>query len=218
MQDDRAIAVWIGIMFIGATGFSLGAAAFIGPALGTADLAAGLAAAPVAVTGAVVMMLAAIGCALAIPALFWPVLSRQSRVGAALYLALRLVENVGYFLMATLTLGALKAALAGDAGLVRVLKGTSDAAMNAGAPFFSLSAIVLGVMLWQSRLVPRWISGWSVLGGALLCISGISLLFGPLATPVETALTAPIALGEMVLAIWLIARGFDAAALARSGE
>jgi uncharacterized protein DUF4386 len=66
-------------------------------------------------------------------------------------------------------------------------------------------------VLYQSKLIPRWISGWG-LAAALLWLAvgllGLFHLIAPMST-IQVILSLPIALQEMVMAIWLIARGFN---------
>ena len=65
-------------------------------------------------------------------------------------------------------------------------------------------------MLYQARLVPRWLSGWGLVAGVLSLVAtvyaGFTQDFG--FTTVNTVLSIPIGLQEMVLAVWLIAKGF----------
>ena len=67
------------------------------------------------------------------------------------------------------------------------------------------------MVLYRSRLIPRWLSAWGLLGAALLVVStvmsGLAQDFG--FTTVNTVLNIPIGLQEMVLAVWLIVRGFS---------
>jgi len=71
-------------------------------------------------------------------------------------------------------------------------------------------------LLYRSRLVPRWLSGWGLIGAGLLVGStvhaGFIQEFG--FSTVNTALNIPILLQEMVLAVWLIVKGFNRSALA----
>jgi hypothetical protein len=65
-------------------------------------------------------------------------------------------------------------------------------------------------ILYRSRLVPRWLSVWGLLGIPLWLAAGIMATSGvdPTST-VPVLLNIPIALNEMVLAVWLIVKGFD---------
>jgi hypothetical protein len=66
----------------------------------------------------------------------------------------------------------------------------------------------LNYALYQSELVPRWLSVWGLVGGALILAMGLLRLFG---YPV-IFLAIPIILNELVLAIWLIVKGFNSSA------
>lgn len=80
---------------------------------------------------------------------------------------------------------------------------------------FLLSAAVYYSMMYKWRVVPRWLSGWGLVGVAVSLVatiySGLTQDFG-LAT-FSTALNIPIGVQEMVLAVWLIAKGFNRAAV-----
>jgi hypothetical protein len=61
-----------------------------------------------------------------------------------------------------------------------------------------------------SELVPRWLSIWGLIGAILILAMGLLRLFG---YPV-IFLAIPIILNELVLAILLIAKGFNSSAIA----
>ncbi len=73
--------------------------------------------------------------------------------------------------------------------------------------------MLLNAVLWRTRLVPRTISGWGFLAGLLLLTGSVASLLGLLDSlspvGVEVVVSGPIAIQEMVLAGWLIARGFS---------
>ncbi|MHA1968303.1 MAG: DUF4386 family protein [Candidatus Hodarchaeales archaeon] len=63
-------------------------------------------------------------------------------------------------------------------------------------------------MLYQSKLVPRWLSAWGLIGATLL-LTRVPLswfVFDPLST---SLLAIPIIMNEVVLAVWLIVKGFE---------
>jgi hypothetical protein len=66
------------------------------------------------------------------------------------------------------------------------------------------------ILLYQSRLVPRWLSAWGLVGAALYVVPPLGSMFG-LSLGV---LMAPLAVQEMVMAVWLIAKGFIPSAIA----
>ena len=77
---------------------------------------------------------------------------------------------------------------------------------------FLSGAAMYYYVLYRSRLVPRWLAGLGLFGAALGLVatvySGFAQDFG--FTTVNTVLNIPIALQEMVLAVWLIVKGFSA--------
>jgi len=80
-----------------------------------------------------------------------------------------------------------------------------------GKIIFSLSAIALNYMLYRSKLIPRSISIWGLLGATLLLAGGLLNMFSLLPDTSVWAIFVflPIALQEMVFAGWLIVKGFN---------
>ncbi len=72
---------------------------------------------------------------------------------------------------------------------------------------------MLNWMLWRSRLVPRLIAGWGMVSAATLGGLAIVVLFLEVSNSLAIALIAPLAVQEMVLALWFIFKGFDRTAL-----
>lgn len=72
---------------------------------------------------------------------------------------------------------------------------------------FCINALFFYYLLFQSRLVPRFISVWGFLGAFLALCIPVLLLFGQ-PTP-GFIIYAPIGFNELFLAIWLIIKGFD---------
>ena len=82
---------------------------------------------------------------------------------------------------------------------------------------FSLGAIAYYFIFYQTKLVPRWLSVWGILSCFLLLIAVFSALYhGPAFAIAGTTmiLAASIAIQEMVLAVWLIVKGFNPSAVA----
>ena len=73
---------------------------------------------------------------------------------------------------------------------------------------YGLGVLIFNFLLYQTELVPRWISIWGFVGGVLLLAMGVLRLSG---RPVEF-LALPIVLNELVLAVWLIVIGFNSSA------
>lgn len=74
---------------------------------------------------------------------------------------------------------------------------------------YGLAALIFYYMLYQSELIPRWLSVWGLIGGALMLAMGLLRMFGK---PV-IFLAIPILLNELVLAVWLIVIGFNSSTI-----
>ena len=70
---------------------------------------------------------------------------------------------------------------------------------------FSLGALMIYGLFYQSKLVPRWLSGWGLIGAIMYLAVPLVGIFGP----DLGILVGPLALQEMVLALWLIVKGFN---------
>jgi hypothetical protein len=152
---------------------------------------------------------------IAIAVLLFPVLRRQHEGLALGYAALRTVE--GAFVLLATASALVAVDLAGSApDAVDPLLTARDWSYFLGTLLvFGVSAVVLNALLYPARLVPRWLAAWGLVGGLLLLVRAVLELYG-----VESSLgiqfvwAAPIALQEMVFAVWLFVRGFDTTHLA----
>ena len=75
---------------------------------------------------------------------------------------------------------------------------------------FGLGALMLYSLLYQARLIPRWISGWGIVAAILYLAAGLIAVFG---TTLDILLM-PMLVQEMVMALWLVVKGFNASAIA----
>ena len=74
---------------------------------------------------------------------------------------------------------------------------------------FSLGALMIYWVFYQSNLIPRWLSVWGLIGAILYFVAPISGLFG-----FELGfLQLLLAVQEMVMALWLIFKGFNPVAI-----
>ena len=75
---------------------------------------------------------------------------------------------------------------------------------------FGVGALILYGLLYRSGFVPDWLALWGLIGAALITVRGIAEVAGTeFSGAVQGLLAAPIALNEMVLAVWLIIKGFS---------
>ncbi|WP_043625745.1 DUF4386 domain-containing protein [Nonomuraea candida] len=75
----------------------------------------------------------------------------------------------------------------------------------------SLGDLLLFAILHRSRLVPRWLSVWGLLGAGSALAASLLVLFRltEVVAPLYLAMNAPLALQSLALAVRLIARGLD---------
>jgi hypothetical protein len=73
---------------------------------------------------------------------------------------------------------------------------------------FSLGALMIYYLFYQSKLIPRWLSVWGLVGALIYLAEPLLAMFG---SEFEL-LFAPLALQEMVLALWMIVKGFNTSA------
>ncbi len=221
MNTDRKRAAVAGLLFIIATTASLiGKAALLDPILEGAGYLAGIAANQNRVSAGALLGLVAYFASASIAIALYPVLRRYGEGLALGSVGLRLVEGVLYSLGAIAVLSLLSLVRGGpdpDApapasleAAGRLLMAVRSWAGMAGTLAFYPAALLYYTVFYRSRLIPRWLSGWGIAAAAMGLAATILVVFHliqPMSTP-QILLNFPIFLQEMVLAVWLIARGF----------
>ena len=229
MNTYRKTAISVGVLFIiGTVAGMISLGVFTDPILGAPNYLAGVSANEAKVImGALlelVMGVALVGMALAV----YPVLKKFSAPLAIGYFGARIVELVIYIIgvVSLLTLVTLSQEFAGAGDpsaayfqitgtlLLAVRDWGGHAVLDVAV--FPLGALILNYVLYRARLTPRWLSAWGLVGAVLYWTAGLLVLF-ELITPLETihiALQAPLGVQEMVLAVWLIVKGFNPSAIA----
>ncbi len=226
MEATRKTSIIVGVLFIIATLFFMIGQTIHGSVTDSPDYLSQAHPGRFTVIGGVLSALIAI---LAIPLIavyLLPVLRRHSEGLAVGYLVFRSIEAmllVGasiYTLSFTLLSHAyLEATSAGAAMLEQIgasIQAVSSWTFLLGVGIvFPITALMLNAVLYRARLVPRFISAWGFLAAALLLLGTmlieLELLAGIPESSMEPILTIPIAVNEMVFAVWLIVRGFSPA-------
>jgi hypothetical protein len=151
----------------------------------------------------------------------YPVLKRQSQSLALGYVTVRVVESclIAVGIVSLLAVVTLRQDLAGggtdNASLIltgRSLVAVHDATFLLGPAFCAGigNGLILGYLMLRSGLVPRRFAQFGMVGGSLALITAILVLFGTydqISGP-STILTAPEAVWELSLGVYLVARGF----------
>ena len=216
MRSRDVRATTAGLLFIAATAASLIATAFLGSSLKGPGFLATVALHQNRLLAAALFQLLAAFTSAAIAVTLYPVL-RQYAAGMALgSVAFRLIEGVFYALSAAGTMilvslsGQLTAGASAHASadLVRDLR---DSAGCVGVLAFCTGATLYYLIFYRSQLIPRWLSLWGLAGTVLCLAAGLLVLFQSIAplSGTQVVLSLPIGVQEMVLAVWLIAKGFS---------
>ena len=75
----------------------------------------------------------------------------------------------------------------------------------------SMGGILFYSLLYQTELVPRWLSGWGLVGTAVTIVASCLFMFRVVGLTTSVYMAFPLALQELVFAVWLIAKGFHSA-------
>lgn len=229
MTSDRKVARIAGVLWIIATVASLASVPFLGPINDSNYLVSVSANANQVTTGILLAFIAAIASA-SIAISLYPVLRKYNEGLALGAVGFRLIEGVFYIVgvvcllsLVTLSQEFVKAGTPDPSfqtsGVV-LLAAYHSASNVASLLAFCLGAALYYLVFYQARLVPRWLSGWGLVGTVLGTVAGLLGMFGligPLSTP-QAVLALPIAVQEMVIAVWLIVKGFSSSPLQSVSE
>jgi hypothetical protein len=219
----RQTAIIVGVLFIIATAFLFIGGAFYGPALDTPDYLE--TAYPQRIQAAVGMLIE-FTCVLAIPliAIFaFPVLKRYSLPLAISYIFFRAFEAVLFILVDINKLALIPI----SRGYIMNTPAEAAFYSNLGAFIkewnlwgwciyvlvFGIGALIFYYVLYRSRLLPRWISIFGLVTAVMITASVVlSMLEVNFNLPdgiFELIFAMPIAAQEMIMAVWLIVKGFN---------
>lgn len=223
---NRTTAAIVGVLFIIGTAAGIIAATLSSPILDAPDYLSKIVANEGKIlSGAFLIFLMSIACA-GVGLGLYPIL-RKYNIGLAIGAAgFRLIESTadvlaGLSLIALLALsrefvnaGAPDAAYFQTIGTI--IKASSDWINNGVVLIcWCISAFMYYSIFYRYQLVPRWISGWGLIGITLATISSVLVMFGviPGFGTVQMIANLPIIPQEIVFAIWLIAKGINPSAV-----
>ena len=165
----------------------------------------------------VIVALAGIGTAVTL----YPVVKRQHEGAALGFVTARVLEASMIFagVVSLLSLVTMRQHLGGAAGAnaaALVTTGASHAAVYNWTVLLGqslmpgINALLLGSLMYRSRLVPRIIPVLGLIGGPLLIIAVFATLFGGGETLHGLAVlpVLPVAAWEFSLGVWLVVKGF----------
>ena len=214
-RTARIMGAWFLATFVAIPAFF-----FYDPLLDNADYVLGNGADTRIGVGALLEIVLAIS-GIATAVVIFPIVERVSESIALKYVATRTVESI-LILVGVLSLmsvvalrqdlaasGSSDEALVDIAGSLLVLH---DQTALLGPQFCAGlgNGILLGYLMWRSRLLPRPMVMIGLIGGPLALLAGIGVLLGAweMTSGLPVALTAPEAIWELSLSLWLLTKGF----------
>lgn len=221
MNPDRKTARIVGILFI--LGFAgVLTAVLTKPIMDSPDYLIKISANENRIiTGAFFQFIMAAACA-GIGISLYPVLKRYSEglaLGAAgfriIEAVFQIVGVVVLLLLLTLSQEFVKTGASDSfyhqtAGVL-LLAGNAWVNHVAVSLAWCIGALMYYYIFFQTKLVPRWLSGWGLVAITLTIVASMLVMFrliNPFST-IEVVLNIPIGLQEIVIAIWLIVKGFN---------
>jgi Domain of unknown function (DUF4386) len=219
-RAEQRTARIMGAWFLGTFIFSVPAFWFYDPLLKHATYVVGSGEDTRVAVGALLeVCLAVTGIATAV--VIFPIVKRVNESVALGYIAARTVESIIILVgvMSLMSVVALRQELAGAAGangppveVARALLAFHDQTAMLGPQFCAGlgNGILLGYLMWRSGLLPRPMVMVGLIGGPLALIAGAGVLLGAWGSHsgLPVAMTAPEAIWELSLSVWLLVKGF----------
>lgn len=227
MKSSRKIAVMTGVIFVIATVAALVAASLV-PDLTGADYLTNVSANATQVAAGAVFYLIAAFTSVGIAIAMYPLMKRSNSGLALGSVVFRTLEAAFYMvavvsLLSVLTLSRqfATAGAADRASLQAIgnsLASVRDHAALMGVFAFCVGAFMYYFLFFQSRLLPRWLSGWGIVAILLMLTACVLALFSDSPVTGYILLALPIGLQEMVLGVWLIVKGFNPSEIAPAAD
>ncbi len=212
----------MGVLFLTALGSSLLSGVFLGSPIAPDYLVAFSTNENNVLIG-VLLMLVLTASVVSIPIMMFPIFKKHNESLALGYVGARIFEGFSDAIMAIsplLLLTLSREYVTAEAPVASYFQ-TSGTLLIALSDWVSvlenipycLGALTFYYLLYQSKLLPRWLSVWGLIGATLL-LTRVPLsmfVFDPLSTAI---LAIPIIVNEVVLAVWLIHKGFNSSTIA----
>ncbi len=230
MREHKAAATTAGILYITGTVAGVLSMVLSAPVRDAGDpFAAAAEHSGVAVTTTLLVLVMGLSLAF-LPVVLFPILRRVNEVLAIGYLVIRgAVETACYVVLAIgwlllVPLGEAMSAGPGTASPAGVRLGSlvldAEATNAVLTLVFCLGAVMFYALLYRSRIVPRWITVWGLLAIPLYVVADLLAMYAVIGanSSQQVLMFMPMAVQEMVLAVWMIARGFRPSAVPTTSE
>lgn len=216
MDSTRRCAIATGVLLITATVSAVAASAVAPPLTGPGYLA-GVADHPDQLAFAACLYLLAAGTSGAIAVTLYPVLRRRHPAAALGAVVFRTIEAVMYSigvvsLLSILPLARSQGSEPATGAAIQVaadsLLSVRDSASVVGVFAFCVGSLLYSFALFEARALPRWLSGWGVVASLAMLAACVLSLFSGQPITGYVLLIVPIFLQELMLAGWLLLKGF----------
>ena len=225
----RKLAIIAGVLWIIYTGVDILSFLFLGPVTSTNYLVSVSENRGLVGTGALLLLIGGV-CGSGIAISLYPVLKKFNAGLALGAVGFRISEGVlrfvavgGYLLLITLSQQFVQAG-APDSSYFQTLGALVYAGNRWGNLLsllaFSIGALLYYIIFYRTKLVPRWLSGWGLVAAILGMLSCVLVLIGVIAPfgTEQVVIAIPMLPQEMVLAAWLIAKGFNPSVIASKSQ
>jgi len=211
----------VGVLFIIATVFLFVGGAFYGPVLDAPNF---LETTYPHRINVIIGILIEFSCIIAIPLIpvfAFPVLRKHNEKLAIAYIIFRLFAAVIFLFVDVTKLSLIKVSelylVASDAvtaetfvNIASVIQAWNEWVWIFYVLIFAVSALIFYILLYRSKLLPRWISIWGIIAIVLMASGAFLDMFDAgLPDAVYGLMAVPIAVQEMVMAVRLIGKGFN---------
>jgi Domain of unknown function (DUF4386) len=221
MTPERRAAISAGTLFIIATVTNVVGTTLSRSILKSSNYLTRLSTSASRISWGALLELVGAGASLGIAVAIYPVVKSRSSALALGSVVFRTIEAVMYGLAVVGLLSVLalsrsypQASPTNQVSIQAAADGLLAVREQAGLASvlaFSVGGFMYYFVFYRARLIPRWLAGWGIIALALLVGAWSAALFNHRPIIDYTVLALPIGLQEMVLAIWLIVKGFEPA-------
>lgn len=218
---SRKTAIIVGVLYIIGTVAGILSLTFTGPIRKAQDHLVYVSANEnQAVMGALFVLIMGLALAM-IPITLFPILRKHNEILALGYVIFRsgleaftyITIVISWLLLVPLSQAYTQAGASNPSSFqaLGILLLDSGEISSVTAIVFPLGTLMFYTLLYRSKLIPRWLSGWGLVAIIPYFAAGLSAMLGiidPLSS-VGVVSDIPLALQEMVLAVWLIVKGFN---------
>ena len=219
LNTYRTTATVVGVIYLAGFVVGIGGNIMIQSILGAPNHLATVFASSMTLAIGAVLWLTAVAGDVAHGVLMFPILKQHSERIAIGYLAARIVDAafiavMVLFILIQIPLSSeyLKAAAPTSLflqSLSAVSVQASQYGYQIGMSALGVAGLILNYSLYRTKLVPRFVSIWGLLGYAIIFLGMVSAIMG---SGLALVSSLPGGLWEVFMGVWLIVKGFNSSA------